>query len=67
MADYHSQKDAVDGIPNRHGSAHGWPPVKKRKKAAINAIMFTDFIIKLEPIVTEVINGQTQTALSQQG
>lgn len=41
--------DIVEGIPNRHGIAHGWYKNYPTKKAALNAILLTDFIIGLEP------------------
>ena len=43
--------DIVDGVPNRHSIAHGWYRNYPTKKAALNAILFTDFIINLEPKV----------------
>lgn len=41
--------DVIDGVPNRHGAAHGWYPHYPSKKAALNAIFITDFIIQLVP------------------
>ena len=43
-------KDVIEGVPNRHGVAHGWYNKYPNKKAALNAILFTDLIINLEPI-----------------
>ena len=43
-------KDVVDGVPNRHGVAHSWYRKYPNKKAALNAILLTDFIINLKPI-----------------
>ncbi|MGN8914583.1 hypothetical protein [Anaerofustis butyriciformans] len=46
----YSSEDMVEGIPNRHGISHGvyldggYPS----RKAALNAILFTEFIIKLQ-------------------
>lgn len=34
-------------IPNRHVSAHGWYPDYPSRKAALNAIIFTDFLLNL--------------------
>ena len=47
-------EDVVDGVPNRHGASHSWYHKYPNKKASLNAILLTDFIIKLEPIE----NGQ---------
>ena len=43
-------EDVVDGVPNRHGASHSWYHKYPNKKASLNAILLTDFIIKLEPI-----------------
>lgn len=37
-------------LPQRHGFSHGWLKKYPSKKAALNAILFTDFLLKLEPI-----------------
>lgn len=42
--------DVVDGVPNRHGTSHSWYKKYPNKKAALNAILLTDFIINLKPI-----------------
>lgn len=42
--------DIIEGVPNRHGAAHSWYQKYPSKKASLNAILLTDFIIKLEPI-----------------
>ena len=42
--------DVIDGVPNRHGASHSWYHKYPNKKASLNAILLTDFIIKLEPI-----------------
>ena len=41
--------DVVDGVPNRHGVSHSWYHSYPSKKASLNAILLTDFIIGLEP------------------
>lgn len=41
--------NVIDGIPNRHGVAHGWYKKYPNKKAALNAILLTDFLLALEP------------------
>lgn len=41
--------DVVEGVPNRHSTSHSWYVKYPTKKAALNAILLTDYIIKLEP------------------
>lgn len=41
--------NVMDGIPNRHSAAHGWYKKYPNKKAALNAILLTDFLLTLEP------------------
>lgn len=41
--------DVVEGVPNRHSTSHSWYVKYPTQKAALNAILLTDFIIKLEP------------------
>ena len=43
-------EDVVEGIPNRNGIAHSWFKKYPNKKSALNAILITDFIIKLQPM-----------------
>ena len=45
--------DVVDGVPNRHSVSHSWYHSYPNKKASLNAILLTDFIIHLEPLVTD--------------
>lgn len=49
IATCYSKDDVIEGVPNRHGVAHSWYMKYPTKKAALNAILLTDFIIKLEP------------------
>lgn len=49
IATCYSKDDVIEGVPNRHGVAHSWYVKYPTKKAALNAILLTDFIIKLEP------------------
>lgn len=49
--------DVVDGVPNRHGTSHSWYKKYPNKKAALNAILLTDFIINLKPKQTEDENN----------
>ena len=61
-----SIEDVVDGVPNRHGVAHSWYPKYPSQKAALNAILLTDFVINLKPKKKEIpedkSNGQTENA-----
>jgi hypothetical protein len=50
MRDCNSPSEVIYGVPGRHGVAHGWYLESPSKKAALNAILLTDFIIKLNPI-----------------
>ena len=45
----YSVDDVKEGIPNRHGVAHSWYKKYPNKKASLNAILLTDFIIGLTP------------------
>lgn len=48
-----SQADVKEGVPGRHGIAHSWFDRYPSRKVALNAILFTDFLLKLEPISPE--------------
>lgn len=50
LSNCNSVADVIEGVPNRHGVAHSWYKKYPNKKAALNAILLTDFIITLEPI-----------------
>ena len=43
-------EDVIDGVPNRHGVSHSWYRSYPSKKASLNAILLTDFIIHLEAL-----------------
>ena len=45
----YSVDDVKEGVPNRHGVAHSWYKKYPNKKASLNAILLTDFIIGLTP------------------
>ena len=45
----YSISDVIEGVPNRHGVAHSWYAKYPNQKAALNAILLTDFIINLKP------------------
>ena len=47
-------ENVLDGVPNRHSVAHSWYKKYPNKKASLNAILLTDFIINLTPkLITE--------------
>lgn len=62
-------EDVKEGVPNRNGIAHSWYKKYPNKKASLNAILLTDFIINLNPRETAEVteNGQTENANSEQG
>lgn len=62
-------EDVKEGVPNRNGIAHSWYKKYPNKKASLNAILLTDFIINLNPKETTEVteNGQTENADSEQG
>lgn len=49
IAQCYKKEDVVEGVPNRNGIAHSRYPKYPNKKASLNAILLTDFIIDLEP------------------
>jgi hypothetical protein len=53
MYDCYSVYDVKDNVPGRHGYAHGWLPKYPRRKAALNAILFTDYLISIYPRIDE--------------
>ena len=48
-----SKEDVKEGVPGRHGIAHSWFDRYPSRKVALNAILFTDFLLKLDPISQE--------------
>ena len=42
-------KDVIEGVPNRNGISHSKYKKYPNKKASLNAILITDFIISLKP------------------
>lgn len=53
--------DIVDGVPNRHGVSHSWYHSYPSKKASLNAILLTDFIIGLEPLESNQASALVST------
>lgn len=49
-----SKNEVICDVPGRNASMHGWYNKYPSKKAALNAILFTDFLLKLKPIAQEL-------------
>ena len=47
MYDCESVEDVKDDVPGRNSTAHGWYSKYPSRKAALNAILFTDFLLKM--------------------
>lgn len=45
----YSKDEVIDGVPNRHSVAHSWYIKYPTKKAALNSILLTDFMLNLKP------------------
>lgn len=43
-------KDYIPDVPGRNAIAHGWLPEYPSRKAALNAILFTDFLLHLDKL-----------------
>lgn len=54
--DCNSPEQVRDDVPGRHGIAHCWYDKYPSRKMALNAIIFTDFLLQLEPIEKEGSN-----------
>ena len=50
MYDCCSTKDVIDDVPGRHSAAHNFYDKYPTRKAALNAILFTDFLLNLKPL-----------------
>ncbi len=48
--DCNTSDDVVEGVPNRNGVSHSKYKKYPNKKASLNAILLTDFIIGLKPL-----------------
>ena len=57
MYDCRSVEDVKEDVPGRNSSAHSWYTKYPSRKAGLNAILFTDFLLDLEPIEEEITNG----------
>ena len=52
MSQCDTPEDVIDGVPNRNGVSHSKYKRYPNKKASLNAILLTDFIIGLNPLPT---------------
>ena len=57
MYNCNSSEEVIDDVPGRNSIAHSIYKKYPSKKAALNAILFTDFLIGLEPLKEEIDNG----------
>lgn len=48
MYQCNSSEDYIPDIPGRNTVAHGWFPEYPSRKAALNAVLFTDFLLHLD-------------------
>lgn len=53
MYDCRSKEQALPDVPGRNSNAHGWHLRYPKKKAALNAIFLTDFILDLKETTSE--------------
>jgi len=56
----YSAEEMNDGVPNRHGVAHGRYVKYPTQKAALNAILLTHFVINLKPKNNNVNHKQEE-------
>lgn len=57
-------EDVKPDVPGRHGIAHCWYDTYPNRKMALNAILFTDFLLGLKSIdkTEEEVNGKIEDA-----
>ena len=53
----YSLEEVKDDVPGRNSVCHSWYKKYPTRKTALNAIIFTDFLLELEPIKKENTNG----------
>lgn len=53
----YSLEEVKDDVPGRNSICHSWYNKYPSRKTALNAIIFTDFLLELEPIKKENTNG----------
>jgi len=59
LYDCRSDEQANSNVPGRNSTSHGWYSKYPRKKAALNAILFTDFLLNLEPLKNKDTEKET--------
>ena len=47
-------EDVKPDVPGRHGIAHCWYETYPNRKVALNAILFTDFLLRLKPLENQM-------------
>ena len=58
MSQCDTPEDVIDGVPNRNGVSHSKYKRYPNKKASLNSILLTDFIIGLHPLSQETQNDK---------
>jgi hypothetical protein len=53
MYNCYSISDVKDDVPGRHGFLHGWLKRYPSRKTALNAILFTDFLLDFYPYIED--------------
>lgn len=51
--DCRKAEEVKPDVPGRHGIAHCWYDTYPNRKTALNAILFTDFLLGLKPLEAE--------------
>jgi len=54
MYDCRSNEQVIDDVPGRNSMMHSFSKKYPSRKAALNAILFTNFLLHLKPLETEV-------------
>lgn len=58
--DCRKAEEVKPDVPGRHGIAHCWYDTYPNRKMALNAILFTDFLLGLKPLEKTEDNGNGQ-------
>lgn len=61
----YSIQDVKKDVPGRNSIAHGWYRSYPSKKAALNAILFTDFLLNLEPLTEIERESQSENTIRE--
>lgn len=56
-------EDVKPDVPGRHGIVHGWYTNYPTRKEALNAILFTDFLLNIKPLEKEEENNNGQNEI----